>query len=105
MSTPQSAIAQPNVGIRAIERIFALYDERRPALLVPGRNLRDWVLDCDGKLRPLDEAIRRYANTRYGMLLVTYSMAAGLDWDADRIGDDRDRRTVETALSAHHLLK
>ena len=28
----------------------------------------------------------------------------GLDWDASRIDDERDRRTIEQALRAHHLL-
>jgi DNA polymerase III delta prime subunit len=39
------------------------------------------------------------------MHLIRYSMADGLDWDAARIDDDRDRRTVEQALRTHNLLE
>jgi hypothetical protein len=88
----------------AIEEIFRAYDEGYSAVLATGRSLYDLVLDTEGKLRPLLEVLRRDSRTRYGMVLVTYSMAGGLDWDASRIDDDHDRRIIENALRTHRLL-
>ena len=87
-----------------IDQILEAYDEGHPALLVTGRSLYDLVPDEDGKLRPLVELLRRTASNRYGMWLVTYSLAGGLDWDSGRVGNDQDRRTIEGALRAHRLL-
>lgn len=91
--------------IKAVQQILCKYDEGHPALLLTGRSLYDLVLDTDGKIRPLIEALRRQALARYGMVFVTFSMSGGLDWDASRIQDERDRRLVEAALGAHHLLE
>jgi hypothetical protein len=91
--------------IQAIEGVFSSYQEGRPAILATGRSLYDLGVDPgDGKIRPLLEILRREARKRFGMLLVTYSMAAGFDWDGIRIEDQRDRHTIETALRAHGLM-
>lgn len=86
-----------------IAAIFAAFDEGQAALLVTGRSLHDLVVD-EGRIRPAVETLRRECRRRHGMHLVSYSMASGLDWDASRIDDERDRRTIEQALRAHHLL-
>jgi hypothetical protein len=103
-SSVEKGIDMENSNVQPIEMIFQAYDEGRPALLVTGRSLYDLVVDTDGKLRPISEALRRAFREHYGMLLVTYSLAGGLDWDSSRIEDDRDRRTVEKALRANQLL-
>jgi hypothetical protein len=97
-----TATAARNAG--AIEMLLQAYDEGHPALLATGRSLYDLVLDAKGKLRPLAESLRRATLERYGMIFVAYSMASGLNWDSARIEDERDRRTIEAALGAHHLL-
>ena len=51
----------------------------------------------------LVEVFRRQAR-QHGLHLVTYSLAGGLDHDAPRINDARDRQTIEQALRAHKLL-
>jgi AAA+ superfamily predicted ATPase len=84
--------------------VFRAYDEGRAALFVSGRSLYDFVVDAEGKIRPVIEVIRREARGRYGMHVMAYSMAGGLDWDASGLGDERDRKTIETALRAHHLI-
>ncbi|MCI0603393.1 ATP-binding protein [bacterium] len=84
------------------EGIFEAYDEGHTAILLTGRSLYDFVDDA-AKVRPLIELLRRELRKRYGMLLITYSMAAGLDWDQSRIEDQRDRKTVQSALQAHGL--
>lgn len=86
----------------AVKQILSAFDAGHAGLLLSGRSLRDLVTDRDGKLRPLLETLRRVLRER-GILLITYSLAAGLDWDRERIADERDRRTIETALSAHGL--
>lgn len=86
-----------------IEEIFKAYDEGYRALRLSGRSLYDLVVD-DGKLRPLIEALRRACRSRYGLHLVTYSMAGGLDWDSSRVENQSDRRTIEKVLQTHHLL-
>jgi AAA+ superfamily predicted ATPase len=92
-------------AMKPIETIFQAYDEGRPALLVTGRSLYDLMVGADGKLRPIVEVLRRACRARCGMILVTYSLAGGLDWDSSRIEDERDRRTIEKALRANHLVE
>jgi AAA+ superfamily predicted ATPase len=87
-----------------MEEILRAYEQGHSALLVTGRSLYDLAVDRDNKLRPLVELLRRESRSRYGMVLVTYSMAGGLDWDESRVDDERDRRTVQSALRAHRLL-
>lgn len=90
----------------ATEALFAAYQEGHSALLVTGRSLDDFAVDPqDSKIRPLWEILRQEARRRFGMLLVTYSMAGGLDWDEGRVEDQRDRRTIESAMNAHGLLR
>jgi len=86
-----------------IESICSRYEEGYRGLLISGRSLYDFVIE-DGKLRPLLETLRRALFTRYGMLTVTYSMAAGLDYDTRFLEKDADRRSVENILRAHRLL-
>jgi AAA+ superfamily predicted ATPase len=90
--------------MKPVDRIFSAFDAGYPALLVTGRSLYDLTAASDGKLRPLLEVLRRAARVRYGMWLVTYSLAGGLDWSPSRLEDDRDRRAVESALRSHGLL-
>lgn len=92
-----------STSIGALAEIFNAYDEGCPALLVTGRSLYDLVLDGEGRMRPLIEALRREALQARGMHLVTYSMATGLDWDEARV-DARDRETISRALRLHRLV-
>src|SRR5690242_12725411 len=86
-----------------IEPICRAYEEGYAALLLTGRSLRD--LETDGEhLRPISELLRHQLRVGYGLHLVTYSLAGGLDWDESRIDDVRDRRTIEGALRAHQLI-
>ena len=87
----------------AIEAIFLAYDEGRPALFVTGRSLRDLTSDEEGKVRPIMEVFRRAARSR-GLCVITYSLAEGIDFDSAHLDSAQDRRTVEQALRAHHLL-
>ncbi len=86
-----------------MDAIFRAYEEGHSALFVTGRSLYDLVVDKEGKLRPIVEMLRREGRSRYGMLLITYSMAGGLDWDQSRVDDEQDRRTVQNALRTHNL--
>ncbi len=99
-----ATLALDRPTLTALADLFSAYDEGCPALLVTGRSLYDLVLDSEGRIRPLIEALRRQATADRAMHLVTYSMAAGLDWDAGRIPGQRDRETIERALRAHHIV-
>jgi AAA+ superfamily predicted ATPase len=89
-----------------LEPIFLAFDEGRPALLVTGRSLYDHVApeDEEGKIRPFVEVLRREVRQRYGMVLVSYSLAGGIDWGSSLIENTEDRRTIEGALRTHNLL-
>ncbi|MBX3291556.1 MAG: AAA family ATPase [Acidobacteria bacterium] len=50
-------------------------------------------------------ALRRSLRSEFGMLMVTYSLAQGLDWDDSRISDERDRQTIQNALKSNNLLE
>jgi len=86
-----------------IENICTRYEEGYRGLLLSGRSLYDFVAE-DGKLRTLLESLRRALFTRYGMVTVTYSMAAGLDYETRFIDKDKDRRSVENILRERRLL-
>jgi hypothetical protein len=86
-----------------LEAIFKAYDEGYRALRVSGRSLYDLVAD-ENKMRPLVEAFRIACRSRYGMHVITYSMAGGLDWDSGRISDKNERSAIEKMLRAHQLL-
>jgi hypothetical protein len=84
--------------------IFRAYERDVPALLLTGRSLYDLVVHEGGEsVCTLLEHLRRHCRREYGMATLTYSLAGGLDWDAPRIDDERDRDTIETALRAHDL--
>src|SRR5437867_1708883 len=86
----------------ALSTVFEAFDEGAAALLLSGRSLYD--LTChEEQLRTLVEVFRREA-WRRGLHVVTYSLAAGLDYDASRVQDARDGQTIEQALRAHKLL-
>ena len=89
--------------MKPVERILAAFEEGRPALLVTGRSLYDLAADGDGKIRPLLELLRRAVRSRYGMWLVSYSLANGLDWQSSRLANEQERRAVEAALRQHGL--
>ncbi len=89
-----------------MNRIFEKYEDGYAALLLTGRSIHDLVVDpSDKKLRTFLEALRRSCRDRYGMVLLRYSMAGGLDYDKSRIGDECDQRTIETVLQTHGLAK
>jgi hypothetical protein len=90
--------------MKAIEAILRPYKEGQPAVFVSGRSLYDMVFDSDGKIRLLLEALRRVCQDDYSMVFITYSLASGLDWGSSRVKDERNRRVIEQALRAHHLL-
>jgi len=94
----------PHTQMRLLDEIFTPYREGQPAILLSNRSLFDLVVDGDGKIRPLIEAIRRECRTRYGMVCVSYSLATGTEWLSNYVEDDRDRKTVERLLQEHHLL-
>jgi hypothetical protein len=90
---------------RALAPITAAREEGRAALFLTGRSLDDLVEDAtDGKLRPIREAMRRELRTRFGLVLVTHTLAAGLDWDGPRL-QAADRQSVEDAFRPHRLLE
>lgn len=90
--------------MRILEDIFRPYREGQPAIFLSNRSLFDLVVDDDGKVRPLMEAVRRECRTRYGMACVSYSLATGTEWLSNYIEDDRDKRTIEKVLEDHRLL-
>jgi len=85
-----------------MQEILTAYEDGHSAMLVVGRSLSDFVVE-DGKLKPMVEAMRCAFRRRFGMALLRYSLAVGLDWDEARIDDERDRRTIRGVLQAHHL--
>lgn len=92
--------------MEALNRIFQAYDDGHAAILLTGRSIHDLVADpTDKKIRTLVEVVRRACRERYGMVLLRYSMAGGLDYDKSRIADERDQRTIESTLQAHGLLQ
>lgn len=89
----------------ALAPLWQAIAEGKNALLLSGRNLRD--LDCDaqaGRIAPLLEILRDELRDRWGMVLVTYSRAEGIDYAAPDFSEP-DRRVIERALKAHHLLE
>ncbi|MBN1827753.1 MAG: AAA family ATPase, partial [Deltaproteobacteria bacterium] len=90
--------------MQPIHQIFKAYEEGYRAIRLTGRSLYDLVVD-EGRLRPLIEALRCSCMASYGMHLVGYSLAGGLDWDAASISDENDRRKVEKILKSHRLLE
>ncbi len=84
------------------DRILGAYEDGHAGLLVSGRGLYDVVAD-GGSILTIHEHLRRHARVAHGMAMVTYSIAAGLQWDEARIDDERDRRTIGGALRANNL--
>jgi hypothetical protein len=89
--------------MHSIKAIFKAYDEGYRAIRLSGRSLYDLVVD-DGKIRPMIEAFRHTCLDNYGLHLVSYSLAGGFDWDANRIENENDRRTIEKVFRSHNLL-
>lgn len=87
-----------------IDPITRAYETGHAAILAHGRSLLDLVADGEGELRPLLELLRRTLRRRFGLHVVTYSLAEGLDWNPDGIEDGRDRAAVEGLLREHGLL-
>lgn len=90
------------MSMNPVESICEAYSDGYRAILLSGRSLYDLVSD-DDKLRPLLEALRRELFGRFSMVVLTYSMAAGLDWDSPFVNNDSDRRIVERVLQEHRL--
>ena len=66
--------------MHTLDEIFRPYREGQPAIFLSNRSLFDLVVDDDGKVRPLIEAIRRECRIRHGMACVSYSLATGTEW-------------------------
>jgi AAA+ superfamily predicted ATPase len=92
------------VPVPVLDEIFRPYREGQPAVLLTDRSLFDLIVDEDGKIRPVIEALRRECQQRYGMACITYALATGLEWTSIPLDNDTDRRTIESALRAHQLL-
>jgi hypothetical protein len=90
--------------MRTLTEIFRPYLEGQPAIFLSNRSLFDLVVDDDGKVRPLIEAVRREARVRHGMACVSYSLATGTEWLSSCVEEDKDRNTIEKVLQEHHLL-
>ena len=90
--------------MKLLDEIFKPYREGQPAIFLSNRSLYDLVVDEDGKIRPLIEAIRRECRTRYGLACVSYSLATGTEWLSNYMGDACDRRAIEKILQEHNLL-
>src|SRR5258708_190562 len=85
------------------DEILDAYSRGHHALLVTGRSLYDFDVDpADGKLRPVLEIVRRQLFKDFAVHLVTYSLAAGLQWDT--INNTDDHAGVEKLLRGHALL-
>jgi hypothetical protein len=95
------AAAAPQTYISPLTSIFRAWEDGHAAVLVDGRSVYDLDADAQGKLRPLHELLRRECRDR-GLLLVTYSLAGGLEWNASAL-DDRERRAVHELLRTHRL--
>lgn len=79
--------------------------EGYPAILLSGRNLRDLDIYGDNqRIQPLLEILRMDLRQRYGMILITYSLAQGLDYDPGSIDSKQDSQTISTVLKSHSLL-
>jgi len=86
-----------------VSAVFEAYHEGYRALRLSGRSFYDLIAD-GGKLRPMMEVLRHTSRTQYGLHMITYSMAGGLDWDGGRFDNAQDRKTVENVLKSHQLL-
>lgn len=78
--------------------IFDAIREGAGALGLAGRSLFDFSID-EGRMRPLTEILRRDLYVEFGMVLITYSFATGVDWSETSIADEADRRTIRQALN------
>jgi hypothetical protein len=92
-------------------RIFQPYErESRPAILLTGRSLDDLVVTIDKTdparpveiICPIRETIRDYAQQKLGMVVITFSLAGGIDWDEIRINTN-DLTTIRKVLTTHKL--
>lgn len=90
--------------MNVIDQIFRPYEEGHAAVLLSDRSLLDLEVDAtDQKLRPVVEILRREARRRHGMLCLTYSLAGGVDWQAESLSP-KDRSSVEATLRSHGFL-
>lgn len=90
----------------ALEPLHTATAEGHSALLLTGRSLRDLDLYNDAiRVGPLLEILRHDLRHRYGMVLITYSQAEGIDYDPASLESETDRQAVETVLKTHHLLE
>ncbi len=89
----------------ALQPLHTAIAEGRSAFLLSGRNLRDLDIYIDrSTIGPLLEILRTELRDRYGMVLITYSLAEGVDYDPGSIEKEVDRNTVMTVLRSHKLL-
>ena len=90
----------------ALQPLHTAIAEGYPALLLAGRELRDLDLYSDHQRSgPLLEVLRSQLRERYGMVLITYSRAEGIDYDPLSVDSEADRQTIQTALRSHQLLE
>lgn len=90
--------------MKAIERICSAYENGYSAISLAGRSIYDLECDESGKVRPLIEMLRSTLLKNYGMVFISYSLAAGLDWNEFSIENQNDRKTIHDTLRAYNLL-
>lgn len=96
-----------NFSVSPLELIYQAVNEGHSALLLSGRNLGDLDSYTEGKqigqIGPLLEIFRGELRSKYGMVLITYSRAEGVDFDPTSIEKEKDQKTIETILKSHNL--
>ncbi len=85
------------------DTLLDAYNAGHRALLLTGRSLYDLVVNPEGRVVTLIEEIRHRMRQTHGMLLISYSRSAGLDWDEVRLTDQRDQQRIQTVLHEHGL--
>ncbi|MFM5982509.1 MAG: ATP-binding protein [Sphaerospermopsis kisseleviana] len=89
----------------ALQPLHNAIAEGRCAFLMSGRNLRDLDVYADQqRMGPLLEILRTELRDGYGMVLITYSLAEGVDYDPSSIEKEKDREKITTVLRSHNLL-
>ncbi len=89
--------------VNPVEPILQAYREGQSALLLSGRSLYDFVAD-DGRIRHLSEVLRRTLFRECGMVFISYSLAAGLNWFESWTAEEADRQTIRQLLRNNNLL-
>lgn len=89
--------------MNALNPIFDAYTGGWPALLVTGRPLSDLDLDDAARMRTLFSALSRRAFAQHGMVVLSYTLATGLEFGLEALDSRADRDAAERVLRAHGL--